>query len=163
TRGDVVERRVPRDPLPLAAAARPHALERMADPLGVFHLVQRGRPLRAVPAAAAGVLGIPLELLELARLAVGVSQEPAPRLAVEAAGRERGAAPPPLPGRRGRAVLPPVAPRGGGGKAGGRGRPPARGGGEGFHYPGPPATPLAPLPSPSTAFGLWRGEAGNSS
>src|SRR5262249_51526225 len=82
--GDVVQRLVPADALPLAAATRPDALERMADALRILDLVQRGRPFRTVAASAAGVLRVPLELLDRQAVLVHVGEEPAGRLAVEA-------------------------------------------------------------------------------
>ena len=63
-RGDVVERLVPGDALPLTPAPRPDPLQRMADALGILDLVQGGRSLRAVAATAAGVLRVSLELLD---------------------------------------------------------------------------------------------------
>ena len=57
------------------------------DAVGVVHLVERGRPLRAVAAARARVLRVALELAHLERLAVDVGQQAAGRLAVEAGRR----------------------------------------------------------------------------
>jgi len=47
-RGDPVERLVPADTLPLAAAARADPLERVEDAVGVGDLVDRRRALGAV-------------------------------------------------------------------------------------------------------------------
>jgi hypothetical protein len=91
--GDVVEGLIPRDALPLAAAAWPDPPERMADALGVGDLVERGRPLGAGAPPAPRVGGVALELLDLQRVLVHVGQETAGRLAVEAdGGQERVAA-----------------------------------------------------------------------
>src|SRR4029453_10129043 len=83
---DVVERLIPGHalPLPFPAGARPP--ERVEDALGIGDLIQRGGTLGAVPAAAARMRGIALELLDLQRLLVHVGEEPAGRLAVEADG-----------------------------------------------------------------------------
>jgi hypothetical protein len=72
--GDVVQHLVPADALPLALPALPRALERIEDALGVLHLVERGGALGAVPAAAARMLGVTLELLDLERLLVDVGK-----------------------------------------------------------------------------------------
>src|SRR5262247_2313956 len=61
--GEVVERLIPRDALPLAAAARPHAPQRIEDALRVGHLVERRGALGAVTAAASRVNRITFELL----------------------------------------------------------------------------------------------------
>src|SRR5690349_5111499 len=61
--GDVVEHLVPRHALPLAAAARARPSKRIKDALGVLHLIERGRTLRAVAAATARVNRVALELL----------------------------------------------------------------------------------------------------
>src|SRR4030095_522226 len=87
--GDVVERLIPRDALPLAAAARPHAAQRIEDPLRIGHLVQRGGPLRAVAAPASRVERGPLALLDLEGRLVDVGQETAAGLAVEADRRDQ--------------------------------------------------------------------------
>ena len=87
--GDVVERLVPRHPLPLAVAALPGAAHRVQDPLGVGDLIQRRRALGAVAPAAAGVLGVALELLDAERLLVDVGEQAAPGLAVEADRRDQ--------------------------------------------------------------------------
>src|SRR5262245_21082368 len=109
-RGDVVERLVPADALPLAPAPGPNALHRVAKALGILDLVQGVRPLRAVPAAAARVLGVPLELLNRQAVLVDVGQQPAGSLAVEADGgnQPKPAANAPRPGLR--VVLLPVLP-----------------------------------------------------
>src|SRR5262249_665253 len=81
---DVVEHLVPRDALPPPAPARPDAAQRIADPLGIGHLIERRWPLGAVAPAAPRVRRVALELLDRERLAIDVGQEPAGRLAVEA-------------------------------------------------------------------------------
>src|SRR5262245_44548397 len=107
---DVVEHLVPRDALPAPAAARADAAQRIADSLGVGHLVQRRRALGAVAPAASRVRRVALELLDRERLAVDVGEEPAARLAVEADRRDQGVAPLDLLGPRDRIVLFPVVP-----------------------------------------------------
>src|SRR5262249_25258794 len=82
--GDVLERVIPRHEPPLATATRADAAQRIPDPLGIGDLVQRRGALRAVPAPAARVLGIALELLDAKRLLVDIRQEPARSFAVEA-------------------------------------------------------------------------------
>src|SRR5439155_1366114 len=81
--------RVPRDALPLAGATLARAPHRITDALGIVDLVERGRALGAVAAAAAGMDGIALELLDSARGLVDVGEQPARRLAVEADGRNQ--------------------------------------------------------------------------
>ena len=83
---DVVERVVPADPLPVAAAALPGATQRIQDALGVVDLVDRGRPLGAVATARSRVGRVALELLDRHVRLVDVGQQPAGRLAVEARG-----------------------------------------------------------------------------
>ena len=83
---DLLERLVPGDPLPLAGAPLAGPLHRVEDPLGVVDLVEGGWALGAVPAPAAGVLGVALDLGDLAGLGVEVGDEPAAGLAVEAGG-----------------------------------------------------------------------------
>ena len=87
--GDVVERLVPADLLPLAVAALADPLQRVEDAIGVGHLVERRRSLGAVAAARAGVLRVAFELAQLEGLFVHVRQETARRLAVEAGGRHQ--------------------------------------------------------------------------
>ena len=74
---DVIEGVIPRDLLPLAAAARALALQGLQDALCVTHLIDRGGPLRASPAARARVNRVPFELLDLAGLLVHEGQEAA--------------------------------------------------------------------------------------
>ncbi|MEJ7722313.1 MAG: hypothetical protein WKF58_18615 [Ilumatobacteraceae bacterium] len=81
---DLVEGLVPRDALPPAAAALADALQRVQDPLGIVHLVEGRRALGAVAATAGGMLGVALDLGDLAALLIDVGDEPARRLAVEA-------------------------------------------------------------------------------
>jgi len=86
--GEGVERLVPRDALPFAAAARALALQGVQDAVGVLDLVERRRALRADAAAASRVHGIALEAADLPRLLVDVREQAARRLAVEADGRD---------------------------------------------------------------------------
>ena len=81
---DVVEDLVPRDALPLAAAARALAPQRIENPLRILHLVERGWALGAVAPAAARVHRVALELLDAQRLLIDVGEQPAAGLAVEA-------------------------------------------------------------------------------
>ena len=108
--GQVVQRFVPAHPLPPAAAPGPHALHGVEYALGVIHLVDRGRALGAVPAAAPGVLRVALELADLQGLLVHVGQQTARGLAVEADGGDQVVAPFHPFGPRGRVVLGPVGP-----------------------------------------------------
>src|SRR5688572_29928410 len=64
---DVVQRGVPRDALPLARSARPAALHRIEDALGIVDLVDRRWPLGAVASTAAGMERVPLQLADLHR------------------------------------------------------------------------------------------------
>src|SRR5215469_11930544 len=67
----------------------PRAPKRVEDAFGILHLVQGRGPLGAVSAAAARMLGVALELLDLEGLLVHVSEKPTGRLAVEADGRHQ--------------------------------------------------------------------------
>jgi hypothetical protein len=82
-----IENLVPADSLPPAATTWPGPAQRVQDAVWVGDLVDRGWALGTVTPAGAGVLGVPLELAHLARLAVDVSQQPTGGLAVEAGGR----------------------------------------------------------------------------
>src|SRR5262249_892666 len=84
---DVGERFLPLDPFPLPFAPRPGALQGIEDPIRVVDLVDRGRPLRAVAAAASGMRRVPFELAYRERLAIDPCQEATGGLAVEAHGR----------------------------------------------------------------------------
>src|SRR5262249_50320512 len=108
--GDVVEGLVPRHALPLAA--RPVALspERVADARRIVDLVERGRALGAVAAAAAGMNGVALELLDSSRRPVHVGEQAARGLAVEADGRNQAVTTLDLPRPRDGVVLLPVVP-----------------------------------------------------
>ena len=107
---EVVQHLVPRHARPLAAAPLPHALQGIADPLGVVDLVQGRRPLGAVASPAPRMLRVPLELLDLARVAVDVGEEAARRLAVEADGGDEAVMARDLSWPRLRVVLLPVVP-----------------------------------------------------
>ena len=87
--GEIIEDLVPRDALPPATAPRPLATQRVADALGVVHLVERRGTLRAVPAAASGMGRVPLELLDAQRGLVHVGEKAARGLAVEADRRDQ--------------------------------------------------------------------------
>ena len=82
---NLVERLVPRDALPLTAAPLADALHRVHDPLGVIHLVERGGTLGAVAATAGRMLGVALDLVDLARVLVHVTNQATAGFAVEAA------------------------------------------------------------------------------
>src|SRR6266498_1657700 len=91
--GDVVQGLVPAhlDPAALAPGADP--FQGVQDAVGVGDLVEGGRSLGAVAAPRAGVLGVALELADLQRLPVHVTDSPARGLPVLArGGGERGAA-----------------------------------------------------------------------
>src|SRR5262249_26862013 len=113
SRRDVVERGVPADALPLPFPALTDALERVTDPLGVLHLVQRGGALGAVASAAARMLRVALELRDAPGVAIDVGEEPAGRLAVEADRGDEPVAARHLLRPRQRVVLLPVVPPGG--------------------------------------------------
>ncbi len=83
-RGDLGEGFFPGDTLPLALAAGADALERVEDAFRVVDLIVGGRPLGAVAPAAARVLRVALELLDLQRFLVHVGQQAACALAIEA-------------------------------------------------------------------------------
>src|SRR4029453_1108973 len=87
--GDVRECLVPGHALPAVLAALARPLQRIEDAIRVVHLVERRRPLRAVAARRARVLGVALDLADLERLAVHVGQQTAGRLAVEARRRHQ--------------------------------------------------------------------------
>ena len=87
---DLGERLLPRDALPLARAALTDAAQREHDPLRVVDLVERGRPLGAVAAAAARMMRVALDLADFAGLFVVVSDEAAPGFTVEAGGGDKG-------------------------------------------------------------------------
>ena len=108
--GDVVERLVPGDGLPLPPPRAPARAKRVEDAVGIPDLVQRRRALGAVAPARAGVLGVALELAHLERLRVDVGEQAAGRLAVEA--RRRDEHRPPLDSSRPRlrVELDPVVP-----------------------------------------------------
>ena len=80
---DVAERVFPGHLRPLATSAGAAALQRVEDPFGVIHLVERRRALRAVAASGTGVRRIALELAYLSRLLVDVCEQAAGRFAVE--------------------------------------------------------------------------------
>src|SRR2546421_7143945 len=86
---DGVERLVPGAALPAPLAAPAGPLERVEDAVRVVDLVERGRPLGAGAAAAAGMDRVALELLHLQGVFVDVGEQPAGRLAVEAGGRDQ--------------------------------------------------------------------------
>ena len=108
--GDVVEHLVPRHALPLAAAAVAGPAKRIEDALGVLHLIERGRALRAVAAATARVHRVALELLDLERGLIDVREESARRLAVEADRRDQRVTPLDLARPGNGVVLLPVVP-----------------------------------------------------
>ena len=87
--GDGVERLVPRDLGPSPCPASSDAAQRVQDAVGVLELVERGRPLRAVPPTGTGRIRVAFELAHLHRLSVHVRQQAARRLAVEARRRDQ--------------------------------------------------------------------------
>ena len=87
---DLSQRLIPADALPLSAAAFTGLLEREHDPLVVIDLVDRGRALGTVAAAARRVLGVAFDLGNLAGLVVEVREQPTCRFAVEAGRRDEG-------------------------------------------------------------------------
>ena len=111
--GEIVERLVPRDALPLPFTARSRAFQRKEDAFRIRDLVERRRSLRAIPPATSRVVGISLELADLFRLLIDVRQESARGLAVEARRRHEAVVSsaldpivPPLDGRkRGESLL----------------------------------------------------------
>src|SRR5262249_42002952 len=107
---DVVEHLVPRDALPAPSTARADAAQRIADALGIGHLVQRRRAFGAIASAAAGMRRVAFELLDREGLAVDVGEELAARFAVEADRRDQRVAPLDLLGPGDRVVLFPVVP-----------------------------------------------------
>ncbi len=86
-RGDVVQRLVPGDPLPLAAPALDDPLQRVQDALGVVELVDGRRALGAVAAAGSRMSRVALDLLHAQIGLVDVGEQPARGLTVEARGR----------------------------------------------------------------------------
>ena len=84
---DLFERLIPANALPLATAPFSYPLHRVHNPLGVIDLVQRRWSLGAVAATARGVLGVALDLVDLARFLVEVTEQTATSFAVEARGR----------------------------------------------------------------------------
>src|SRR5204862_1012591 len=104
------ERLRPRDALPLSFAALSDALERVEDALWIVRLVVRRGTFRAVAAPAPRVRGVALELAYLERVLVGVREEPARALAVEADRRHEGVASRDLLRPRGAVVLDPIVP-----------------------------------------------------
>jgi hypothetical protein len=109
-RGQRREHPVPRNALPLAAAAGAHPLEGKEDAVAVLDLVERRGSLRADPSAAAGMDRIALEAADLAGRLVDVGQEPARRFAVEADRRHQTHPALDLSRPRLRVVLDPVVP-----------------------------------------------------
>src|SRR5262249_41204827 len=107
---DVVEHLVPRDALPSPAPARPDAAQRIADALGIVHLIEGRRSLGAVAPSASRMRRVALELLDRERLAVDVGEEPAARLAIEADRRDQRVASLDLLGPGDWVVLLPVVP-----------------------------------------------------
>src|SRR4029077_16439173 len=91
--GHVVQYLVPRHALPLSRAPLALAPQRIEDALGIRDLVEGGRALGAVAAAAARMHRVALELLDLEGRRVHVGQQPAAGLAVEADGRDQRVAP----------------------------------------------------------------------
>src|SRR6185503_954200 len=86
-RAKLVEHLVPRHALPLAAAARAHAPQRIENAIRILELVRRDDALRARAAAAAGVHGIAFDLPDVERVLVDVGDDAARRFAVEADAR----------------------------------------------------------------------------
>ena len=82
--GDFSKRLLPGNPFPLTFPAFAYSFERIQDPLRIIDLIVCGRTLGAVSPAAARMDGIPLELANLVRFFIYVSQEPAGRFAIEA-------------------------------------------------------------------------------
>src|SRR4030095_15589400 len=66
----------------------PCPCERIQNSIRVVDLIDRRRPFRAVPSAASGMIRIALELPDLHRLLIDVTEQPATRLAVEARRRD---------------------------------------------------------------------------
>ncbi len=87
-RGDVVERLIPGDRLPLPAAPLADPAQRVQDPVRVGELVDRRRPLRTVAPPRPRVRRVALQLADRQVALVDVGQQPARRLAVEAGRRD---------------------------------------------------------------------------
>src|SRR5713101_3706148 len=104
---DIVQDLAPGHALPLSCPALPGPLERVENALRILDLIEGGGSLGAIAPAAAGMLGVALELLDLERLLVHIGQEAAGCLAVEAdGGDERIAARDPLGPGLGVVLLP---------------------------------------------------------
>ena len=108
--GQIVQHFVPGHAFPLAAAALSRPFHGVEDAFRVIHLVDGGRALGAVPAAAARMFRIALELAYLLRFLVHVGQQAAARLAVEADGGDQVVVLLHPPGPRGRVVFGPIRP-----------------------------------------------------
>ncbi len=87
--GDIVERLVPGDGLPISASSRPDSPQGMQDSFGVIKLIDRRRALGAVAAPRAGVSRVAFQLADGQVRLVDVGEQPAARLAVEARGGDQ--------------------------------------------------------------------------
>ena len=73
-RGDIIERLIPADALPLSLAPLSDTLERIANPLGICHLIQSGRAFGAVSSPATGMLRVTVESPDTIRFLIDKSQ-----------------------------------------------------------------------------------------
>src|SRR2546426_5347055 len=87
SRSDCIKHFIPAYTFPLAFAPLACPLERIKDAIGIGNLVQRRRAFGAVAPSAPRILRIAFELLNLVRVFVDVSEQPARRLTVKARGR----------------------------------------------------------------------------
>src|SRR6202011_5141425 len=85
-RAESLQHFVPRGPRPLPTTARPGALHRIKDTIGIMNLRDRRRAFRAKPSAARWMLRVAFKLRDLSGCLIDVGKKPARRFAVEADG-----------------------------------------------------------------------------
>ncbi len=85
-RAESLQHFVPRGPRPFPAAARPGALHRIKDAIGIVNLRDRGRSFRTKASAARRMLRVAFKLRNLSRFLIDVGEKSASRFAVEADG-----------------------------------------------------------------------------
>src|SRR5205814_2248833 len=84
SRCNIIEHFIPTNPLPFSFPAFPASLQRIKNPIRISNLIQRRRPFRTIPPARSRIFRIAFKFLNLVRVFVDVSEQPARRLAVEA-------------------------------------------------------------------------------
>ena len=89
SRCNIIKHFIPTNPLPFSFPAFPASLQRIKNPIRISNLIQRCRPFRTIPPARSRILRIAFKFLNLVRVFVDVSEQPARRLAVKTSGRDQ--------------------------------------------------------------------------